>query len=131
MQKPKLIISVTGGAKRFKIPHKTRKAFKCGLVKAAISTGGWIITGGTNTGVMRLVGEAVAEEYEKYDFKLPVLGIATWGVVLMRDKLLNKVCFKATKIFYCIITILFTQEKKLIHSSSNTVIAFNLFKPKR
>jgi len=57
---------VTGGAKNFTIPHRIKKAFKEGLVKAAASTGAWIITGGTNTGVMRLVGEAVADEYPKY-----------------------------------------------------------------
>ena len=52
-----------------------KKAFKEGLVKAASSTGAWIISGGTNTGVMRLVGEAV-EEYQNFssDSKLIVLG---------------------------------------------------------
>ncbi len=52
------------------------------MVKAAASTGGWIISGGTNAGVMRLVGEAVAEEAYKYNINgnsLPVIGIATWG----------------------------------------------------
>jgi len=63
---PKLILSVTGGAQNFTIPLRMKKAFKEGLVKAAATTGAWIITGGTNTGVMKLVGEAVAEEYPKY-----------------------------------------------------------------
>ncbi len=38
---------------------------------------------------MRLVGEAVAEEYIKYttDTNLPVLGIATWGKIGLRDQL--------------------------------------------
>ena len=47
---PKLILSITGGAQNFSIPHKIKKAFKEGLVKAAATTGSWIITGGTNTG---------------------------------------------------------------------------------
>lgn len=63
LQAPKLIISVTGGAQKFTIPQRMKKAFKRGLIKAAASTGAWIITGGTNTGVMRLVGEAVADEF--------------------------------------------------------------------
>ncbi len=69
-----------------------KKAFKEGLIKAAATTGAWIITGGTNTGVMRLVGEAVAEKYPKYpaDTKLTVLGIATWEVIAMRDKLMRE-----------------------------------------
>ena len=91
MPRPKLIISVTGGAKKFSMPHRTKKAFKCGLIKAAVSTGAWIITGGTNNGVMRLVGEAVAEELDKYNSDLPVIGIATWGKVSMREKLINRV----------------------------------------
>ncbi len=66
-----------------------KKAFKSGLVKAASSTGAWIITGGTNTGVMRLVGEAVADEY--HTTNLVVLGIATWGVIALREKLIVSV----------------------------------------
>jgi transient receptor potential cation channel subfamily M protein 2 len=89
LPKPKLIISVTGGAQNFTIPHRMKKAFKEGLIKAAASTGAWIITGGTNTGVMKLVGEAVAEELPKYssDTKLTVLGIATWGKIALRKNL--------------------------------------------
>jgi hypothetical protein len=51
---PQLILSITGGAQNFTIPHRMKNAFKRGLIKAAASTGAWIITGGTNTGVMRL-----------------------------------------------------------------------------
>lgn len=95
MSPPKLILSVTGGAQNFTIPLRMKKAFKEGLVKAAATTGAWIITGGTNTGVMRLVGEAVAEEYAKYstdreEDRLVVLGIATWGNVSMKDQLVTE-----------------------------------------
>jgi hypothetical protein len=61
-----------------------KTAFKRGLIKAATSTNAWIITGGTNTGVMRLVGEAVSEEFNK----LIVIGIATWGKIALRKKLI-------------------------------------------
>ena len=61
IKKPQLIISVTGGAKNFTIPLKTKNAFKLGLIKAATSTNALIITGGTNTGVMKLVGHAIVE----------------------------------------------------------------------
>lgn len=87
LQAPKLIISVTGGAQKFTIPQRMKKAFKRGLIKAAASTGAWIITGGTNTGVMRLVGEAVADEFHKQNSNLVVFGIATWGKVALREDL--------------------------------------------
>ena len=63
---PKLILSVTGGAQDFQIPSRMNRAFKEGLVKAAASTDAWIITGGTDHGVMKLVGEAVKEEAPLY-----------------------------------------------------------------
>lgn len=88
LTKPQLILSVTGGAQKFTLPYRMKKAFKRGLVKAAASTGAWIITGGTNTGVMRLVGEAVAEEFSGQDNKLTVLGIATWGKIALRNKMI-------------------------------------------
>lgn len=50
LQKPQLILSVTGGAQKFNIPQRMKNEFKRGLIKAAVSTGAWIITGGTNTG---------------------------------------------------------------------------------
>jgi hypothetical protein len=75
---PQLILSITGGAQNFTIPHRMKNAFKRGLIKAAASTGAWIITGGTNTGVMRLVGEAAADELQKYNTQITLLGIATW-----------------------------------------------------
>ncbi len=89
LKSPKLIISVTGGAQNFTMSHRMKKAFKEGLIKAAITTDAWIITGGTNAGVMRLVGEAVAEEYPKYstESELIVLGVLTWGIIDMREKL--------------------------------------------
>lgn len=88
LQKPQLILSVTGGAQKFSIPLRMKKAFKRGLIKAAASTGAWIITGGTNTGVMRLVGEAVADEF--HTCNITVLGIATWGKIAFRDQMIVK-----------------------------------------
>lgn len=86
LQPPRLLLSVTGGAKKFNIPSQMRQAFKRGLVKVASTTGAWIISGGTNTGVMKLVGEAVSEEfYSIKGSKIVVLGIATWGQIALRD----------------------------------------------
>ena len=56
-------------------------------MKTAKTTKAWIITGGTNTGVMRLVGDAVAEDLNAQD--LTVLGIASWGCIAFKDKMVN------------------------------------------
>jgi transient receptor potential cation channel subfamily M protein 2 len=101
LDKPNLILSVTGGAQKFNIPQRMKKAFKRGLIKAAVSTGAWIITGGTNTGVMRLVGEAVAEEFQKGQFDLTVLGIATWGKIALREQMTIDVTLRQNQLIHC------------------------------
>ncbi|OWK61589.1 Transient receptor potential cation channel subfamily M member 6 [Lonchura striata] len=50
MELPKLVISVHGGTQNFKLPAKVKQVFSKGLVKAAESTGAWIITEGINSG---------------------------------------------------------------------------------
>lgn len=50
MELPKLVISVHGGIQNFKLPSKVKQVFSKGLVKAAESTGAWIITEGINSG---------------------------------------------------------------------------------
>ena len=66
--------------------------------QAAQTTGAWIITGGTNTGVMRHVGEAVkghtvmsrgAPLSKDKASQLHLIGIATWGIVDHREDLIN------------------------------------------
>ncbi len=77
LPKPKFILSIIGGAKNFKLSDRdreTEKAFKSGLMKAAKMNDTWIITGGVNFGVMRLVGDAINEELNSNN--IIVLGIA-------------------------------------------------------
>ena len=50
-------------------------------------TNAWIFTGGTDSGVMKLVGEAIA----KQEPTLPLIGIFPWGVTNARDRLQNSV----------------------------------------
>ena len=47
---PKLLITVHGGILNFDLQPKLKRVFRKGLLKAAKTTGAWIITGGTNTG---------------------------------------------------------------------------------
>ena len=103
MPPPKLIISVTGGAKRFFMKARLKSSFKRGLVNAATSTGAWIVTGGTATGVMEFVGEAVKEHTMTTGGsgqKIVALGIVTWGIVDNKENLMAEdvgpCCFQAS-----------------------------------
>ena len=51
------------------------------------------VLGGTNTGVMKHVGEAVKEQAITFgsEDKVNVIGIATWGIVDRKDSLIGKV----------------------------------------
>ena len=91
-KKPKLLISVTGGAQKFSLKQRLRDVFRRGLIKAAQSTGAWISTGGFNVGVMKHVGEAMRGNLSSFSQKneIVVLGIATWEMVLHNEKLINR-----------------------------------------
>ena len=62
-------------------------AFKKGLIKAAANTNALNITGGTRTGVMKLVGEAYNEAIIDLS-NVTVLGIASSARVADATKLL-------------------------------------------
>ncbi|XP_066935830.1 transient receptor potential cation channel subfamily M member-like 2 [Clytia hemisphaerica] len=80
---PQLLISVTGGAKSFHMDPRLKQQFASGLVKVANTPGAWVITGGTNTGVMKHVGEALQGATKC------LIGIATYGIVTNKDHLLE------------------------------------------
>lgn len=50
LELPKLLVTVHGGIANFDLQPKLKRVFNKGLIKAANTTGAWIITGGTNTG---------------------------------------------------------------------------------
>jgi hypothetical protein len=80
---PKLLISVTGGVINFSIDKETKNAFMRGLINAAKTTDSWIISGGTNVGLMRLVGDAIEEEFNG-EF-LPVIGVAWYQRLILEN----------------------------------------------
>ena len=57
----------------FKIDRDIEKAFKTGLMKVAKINDTWIITGGIDNGVIKIVGEAVDGDADSHN--LTVLGI--------------------------------------------------------
>uniref|UniRef100_A0A3P9LM50 Transient receptor potential cation channel, subfamily M, member 2 n=1 Tax=Oryzias latipes TaxID=8090 RepID=A0A3P9LM50_ORYLA len=95
---PNLLISVTGGAKNFNLKPRLRNMFHRGLIKVAQTTGAWIITGGTNAGVMKHVGQAVRDYSlsNSIQGQIVAIGVATWGVIHNREALINEEgCFPA------------------------------------
>ncbi|XP_036395897.1 transient receptor potential cation channel subfamily M member 2 [Megalops cyprinoides] len=99
LQAPNLLISVTGGAKNFYLKPRLEEMFRRGLIKVAQTTGAWILTGGTHTGVMKHVGKAVRDytlSNSCTDDQVVAIGVATWGIVHNRHVLVNpEGCFPA------------------------------------
>ena len=62
LSKPSLIISVTGGAADFAMKKKDHDRLRQGLQRVAATKGAWVITGGTNAGIMKICGEAVRDQ---------------------------------------------------------------------
>ncbi|ETE66218.1 Transient receptor potential cation channel subfamily M member 2, partial [Ophiophagus hannah] len=87
---PNLLISVTGGAKNFGMKMRLKNIFRQGLAKVVQTTGAWIITGGSHTGVMKQVGEALQDFIMSSTYKgeIVVIGIASWGTVHNRNSLI-------------------------------------------
>ena len=86
LRPPAVLISVTGAADRDMFATMTEKqqlVFRRGLNNAAKITKAWVITGGTNAGVMSMVGRTLSDA----DHSLPCIGIATWGVVAGHEQM--------------------------------------------
>ncbi|XP_072046376.1 transient receptor potential cation channel subfamily M member 7-like [Amphiura filiformis] len=90
LEYPKLLIEVTGGAKNFVMQPKLRRIFRHGIIKAATTTNAWVLTGGTNTGVMKYVGEALHEHNIRSQRRIVAIGIATWGIVHNRQDMTKR-----------------------------------------
>ncbi|XP_058650411.1 transient receptor potential cation channel subfamily M member 4-like isoform X2 [Onychostoma macrolepis] len=90
---PNLVVSVVGGEGRSKVKSWVREVLRQGLVKAAQSTGAWIITSGLREGIGKCVGEAVrdhAAAVSSVTFnKVVPIGIAPWGMVHNRQQLID------------------------------------------
>ncbi|CAF1328954.1 unnamed protein product, partial [Didymodactylos carnosus] len=84
LKTPELIISIAGGAALLHntTPARVRNTFQRDLIAAAITTDAWIFTGGTNSGVMKEVGDA----FDKYRYKnskkrvdIPCIAVPNWN----------------------------------------------------
>jgi len=75
LSEPEILISVNGGAADFNLSAETTQKVLHGLMKAESEMDVWFLSGGTNLGVMRMLGEARA----KLAPRAPLIGCTTWG----------------------------------------------------
>ncbi|KAM4675491.1 transient receptor potential cation channel subfamily M member 7-like [Discoglossus pictus] len=90
MELPKLVISVHGGMQKFELHPRVKQLIGKGLIKAAVTTGAWIVTGGVNAGVAKHVGDALREHASRSSRKICTIGIAPWGVIENRNDLVGR-----------------------------------------
>ncbi|XP_062858677.1 transient receptor potential cation channel subfamily M member 4-like [Trichomycterus rosablanca] len=90
---PNLVVSVAGGIKKSKVKTWVRDVLRQGLVRAAQSTGAWILSGGLRVGVGKCLGEAVRDHATAASSvslnKVVAIGVAPWGLVCNREQLVN------------------------------------------
>uniref|UniRef100_A0A1I7TXD6 LSDAT_euk domain-containing protein n=2 Tax=Caenorhabditis tropicalis TaxID=1561998 RepID=A0A1I7TXD6_9PELO len=87
---PRLIITVHGGTDDFELQPKLVRAFCKGIWKAVSTTGAWIITSGCNTGVAKLVADALNGAQSAVRNKIICIGIASWGMLKKRQDLIGE-----------------------------------------
>ncbi|XP_072134019.1 transient receptor potential cation channel subfamily M member 7 isoform X4 [Mobula birostris] len=90
MELPKLVISVHGGMQNFELHPRIKQVVGKGLIKAAVTTGAWILTGGVNAGVVKHVGDALKEHISRSSRKICTIGIAPWGVIENKNDLVGR-----------------------------------------
>uniref|UniRef100_UPI003AAB0598 transient receptor potential cation channel subfamily M member 1-like n=1 Tax=Centroberyx gerrardi TaxID=166262 RepID=UPI003AAB0598 len=90
LELPTLLISVHGGLQNFDLQPKLKQVFGKGLIKAAVTTGAWIFTGGVSTGVIRHVGDALKDHSSKSRGKVCAIGFAPWGIVENKEDLIGR-----------------------------------------
>ncbi|UJR10750.1 hypothetical protein I4U23_014938 [Adineta vaga] len=88
---PRLIMSIVGGAKYFKLNERLEREFIKGIIQAALKADGWIITTGFKTGVVQLVGEAIHDhKVTNPRSHITAIGCSKWGATRNRDALIIK-----------------------------------------
>ncbi|CAF0758756.1 unnamed protein product [Brachionus calyciflorus] len=89
LELPKLIISVHGGIANFGLQPKLKQAIQRGLIKVANTSHIWIITAGTDTGVVKHIGDILRENFPRARNNVVVFGVAPWGVVNEKESLIG------------------------------------------
>ena len=87
LKRPSLVLSVTGSAAQLQLEPWMRDRFQRGLATAVACSEAWVITGGTESGVINLVGEALGPKstYPSHSKgRSPLIGVVPW-MALSRD----------------------------------------------
>ncbi|KAJ1483310.1 hypothetical protein T484DRAFT_1896207 [Baffinella frigidus] len=83
LDRPMVVISVTGSADEFDLVEDRKDMLMSKLMVPGVSEDAWYVTGGTNAGIMKHMGEARV----KHAVKVPMFGIAPHGVIRGRTAL--------------------------------------------
>ncbi|CAD7669920.1 unnamed protein product [Nyctereutes procyonoides] len=89
---PNLVVSLVGEERSFAMKSWLRDVLRKGLVKAAQSTGAWILTSGLRVGLARYIGQAVRDHSlasTSTRARVVAIGLASLGRVLHRQLLDN------------------------------------------
>lgn len=76
----------------YSMPDRLGQMFREGLLRAAETTGAWIITSGVDQGVVRHVAKALDEAgiSARMRSRLVTIGIAPWGILRKREKFIGR-----------------------------------------
>ncbi|CAF1449983.1 unnamed protein product [Adineta steineri] len=82
ISKPRLIMSVIGGAKYFTLSDRLESNFMNGIIEVALKSDTWLITNGYNVGIVQLVGQAINKvKFTKLDKHITAIGLCKWGSI--------------------------------------------------
>eukprot|EP01043_Picozoa_sp_COSAG02_P007836 COSAG02_NODE_241_length_27638_cov_13.101020_11_plen_1515_part_00 len=85
MTMPSIIFSVTGSATPVPLRPDALSSFQDAMIHAIENTNSWIVSGGTDSGVMKLMGDILAQNKAMHT----AIGIAPWVVVNGRTELID------------------------------------------
>ncbi|CAF1276333.1 unnamed protein product [Rotaria magnacalcarata] len=86
--KPRLIMSIIGGAKYFTLSDRLETNFINGIIDVALKSGAWLITNGYNVGIVQLVGQAINKvKLTNPKRQITAIGLCKWGSVKDVEKL--------------------------------------------
>ncbi|XP_054625682.1 transient receptor potential cation channel subfamily M member 5 isoform X5 [Dunckerocampus dactyliophorus] len=89
---PHLVVALVGGDELAQMKPWLRDTLRKGLVKAAQSTGAWILTNGLRFGITKHLGQAVRDHSlasTSAKVRVVAIGIAPWNMIHNREALLS------------------------------------------
>lgn len=89
---PHLVVALVGGDEVAQMKPWLRDTLRKGLVKAAQSTGAWILTNGFRFGITKHLGQAVRDHSlasTSSKVRVVAIGIAPWNMIHGRESLLH------------------------------------------